>query len=79
MAPKGQANIGILYHKTGLISSRFKKNVRDTALCCGLILNLLASRGGVDFRIFSPEIWLIFCLLGVNFEFLRGLHHVGLF
>jgi len=34
---------------------------------------------GVDFRIFSPKICLIFVGRGGNFEFLRGLHHVGLF
>ncbi len=31
---------------------------------------------GVDFRIFSPKICLIFSGRGGNFEFPRGLHHV---
>ncbi len=31
-APKGQANIGVLYHKTGLKSSEILKNVRDLKL-----------------------------------------------
>ncbi len=34
---------------------------------------------GVDFRIFSPKICLIFVGWGGNFEFLRGLHHTGIF
>ncbi len=33
----------------------------------------------VDFRVFSGKICLIFVGRGGNFEFLRGLHHVGLF
>ena len=35
LAPKGQANIGVLYQILSLISSRFKKNLRDTALDAG--------------------------------------------
>ncbi len=31
-APEGQANIGALYHISSLISSRFEKNLRDSAL-----------------------------------------------
>ncbi len=32
LAPKGQANMGVLYQILSLISSRFEKNLRDTAL-----------------------------------------------
>ena len=35
LAPKGQANMRALYHISSLISSRFEKNVRDTALDAG--------------------------------------------
>jgi hypothetical protein len=34
---------------------------------------------GFVLHILSPKICLIFVGRGVNFEFLRGLHHVGLF
>ena len=32
LAPKGQANIDVLYQILSLISSRFEKNLRDSAL-----------------------------------------------
>ncbi len=35
LAPKGQANIGALYHISSLISSEILKNLRDTALYAG--------------------------------------------
>ena len=67
------ANIDVLYHKTGLKSSEILKNVHDSKFVSR------SKTSGQVADMWFLKIWLIFCLLGGNFEFLRSLHHVGLF
>ncbi len=67
-APKGQANTGVLYQILSLISSRFEKNLRDTALIAGSYLATRSTK-----RKESAYLVIVFCLTDYSwFVFYTG-------